>query len=425
MAIRNNVRNFANVNIKTFTIMSQKEKEKDLKGYKLLGESGLWADEEGNVYSPEELFGKSETEPIEFDYQKKYKSLAGISELDDKGNPAYWYYMYDERYCGPDRQAYMEEMALRYRQGKLSEDKERKPKPKQEQQVSQELKQQSKPADTTPSNENSPSFSNQAHEWAYREQLEVERLGLHPTFKKPYIAVQGINFTGIEDKYGHMIVSDKDYYNVGIYMNGLARAHSRKTGKFGFIDRHGKEVIPCVWKSAGEFSEYLVCVMDDARRCGYIDVTGRVVIPFKWQDGWPFHEGLARVQDNGKLGVIDTSGRLVVPCIWSRMCNYYSDGLIGVVDDSGKAGFMNREGEVVIPCQWKNVWNFADGLAVVQDFNKRLGFINVYGDLVIPCIWKKVNYFQNGLAKVSKSKTFFLKDKWVYIDKQGRIVKEE
>ena len=70
------------------------------------------------------------------------------------------------------------------------------------------------------------------------------------------------------------------------------------------------------------------------------------------------------------------------------------------------------------------MWSFQDGLAVVQDFNKRLGFINKSGELVIPCRWKKVNYFHNGLAKVSDSKTFFFKDKWVYIDRQGRVVKE-
>ena len=45
------------------------------------------------------------------------------------------------------------------------------------------------------------------------------------------------------------------------------------------------------------------------------------------------------------------------------------------------------------------------------------------GKIVIPCRWKKVNYFVNGLAKVSDSKKFLLFDKWVYIDKQGRIVK--
>jgi hypothetical protein len=66
---------------------------------------------------------------------------------------------------------------------------------------------------------------------------------------------------------------------------------------------------------------------------------------------------------------------------------------------------------------------FKDGLAPVQDFNKRLGFIDKSGKIIIPCRWKKVNYFVNGCAKVSDSKKFPFRDKWVYIDKEGKIVK--
>lgn len=92
------------------------------------------------------------------------------------------------------------------------------------------------------------------------------------------------------------------------------------------------------------------------------------------------------------------------------------------MDDSGKCGYMDRTGKIVIPSRWKNAWTFSEGLAIVQDFNKRLGYIDKSGELVIPCRWKKASYFRNGQAKVSDSKSIFLKDKWVYIDKQGREV---
>lgn len=59
----------------------------------------------------------------------------------------------------------------------------------------------------------------------------------------------------------------------------------------------------------------------------------------------------------------------------------------------------------------------------MQDFNKRLGFVDKSGELVIPCRWKKADHFKDGLAKVSDSKTFLFQDKWVYIDRQGRVVK--
>jgi hypothetical protein len=103
-----------------------------------------------------------------------------------------------------------------------------------------------------------------------------------------------------------------------------------------------------------------------------------------------------------------------------------SEGLIGVRNDSGKCGFIDRSGKEVIPCQWRHVWAFKNGLAVVQDWNRRLGFIDTSGKVVIPCRWKKVNQFEGHLARVSDSKRYlFFKDKWVYIDRTGKIVREE
>ena len=240
------------------------------------------------------------------------------AELDDKANPAYWYYMYDERYCGPSREAYMEKMALQYRQSQADTG------------VKQEQTEQ-----TTVDYD--------------REQRMAEQQGLHTTFSQ---GVGGPNFHSVKDKSGRVVISNKDYRFVGGFRNGLAVAVKRKTGKCGYIDRHGREVIPCIWRSAGVFSEHLAGVVDDNRKCGYIDTTG----------------------------------------------------------------------QLVIPCQWKEVWPFHDGLAVVMDFNKRLGFIDRSGRVVVPCRWRKVNYFHDGLAKVSEKRSFF-RDKWVYIDRQGQVVK--
>ena len=49
------------------------------------------------------------------------KKSSFVSSLDDKTNPAYWYYHYDERYCGCSREEYMEKMAEQYRRQKKQE----------------------------------------------------------------------------------------------------------------------------------------------------------------------------------------------------------------------------------------------------------------------------------------------------------------
>lgn len=311
---------------KELTNDGSKTEEKKTPDYHMLGESGLMEDEDGNIVSPAEAYG---IEEVEFPTDPNsvfnaFKKSSFVSQLDDKSNPAYWYYDYDPRYCGPDREAWAEEMALKHRKKQASFASDTTVKvsdtPTKVQETTPTTKVQepttTKIHETTAAINYIP-ISDESKKYADEEQRAAERAGLHPKISQH---VSGPSYAGIVNKQNEVVISEKDYSLIGVFNNGLAIARKRKTGKFGFIDRRGNEIIPC---------------------------------------------------------------------------------------------------------RWRAMWSFVDGLAVVQDFNKRLGFIDRSGELVIPCRWKKVNYFQNGLAKVSESKTFFFKDKWVYIDKQGRIVKEE
>lgn len=314
-------------------------------------------------------------------HEERKKLYASIgynvaSELDDKTNPAHWYYDYDPRYCSQSREVWMEEMARKHRKEAKKKNRE--------------------------------------------QQKEIMRQGLRPVFASR--SKSGWYFAGVKNRDGETIISNEKYKYVGRFHEALALAQDKKTGKFGFIDIEGNEVVPCKWRSASNFSEYLAAVQNDNGKCGYVNDTGRLTIPCTWEEAWPFHDGLARVQENGKIGMINCWGDIAIPCIWKAMSDV-SEGLIGVMDNEGKCGFIDKTGNIVIPCQWRQVWIFKDGLAPVQDFNKRLGFIDQSGKLVIPCRWKKVNYFVNGRAKVSDSKKFLcFGDKWVYIDREGRIV---
>ena len=79
-------------------------------GYRLLGESGLVEDEEGNVFSASEFLDPSEREQLAVS-DTFYASPpdAGTEKMPD------WAAIYDPRYCGPSREAYIEEMTRKYR----------------------------------------------------------------------------------------------------------------------------------------------------------------------------------------------------------------------------------------------------------------------------------------------------------------------
>ena len=94
------------------------------------------------------------------------------------------------------------------------------------------------------------------------------------------------------------------------FREGLA--HVRSNGKFGFVDKLGKEVIPLKYDLADFFREGLTIVELDAKY-GFIDKSGNVVIPFKYDGGFTFQNDLAVVQLDGKYGYIDKMGNEVIP----------------------------------------------------------------------------------------------------------------
>jgi hypothetical protein len=91
------------------------------------------------------------------------------------------------------------------------------------------------------------------------------------------------------------------------------RREQDANGKWGFIDKTGKEVIPLKYDDARSFSEGLASVNLNGK-WGYIDKTGKEVIPFKYDDAWPFSKGRAEVKLDGEWFYIDKTGKCVKNC---------------------------------------------------------------------------------------------------------------
>ena len=159
-------------------------------------------------------------------------------------------------------------------------------------------------------------------------------------------------------------------------------AYKNSNGKYGFVNKRSKMVIPCTWNGAWGFQEGLAAVKNSYDKWGFIDKSVKVVIPFTWNDARGVQEGLAAVKDS-----------------------------------NGKWGYIDKTGKVIIPCTWKDAWDFGEELAAVQDSNGKYGFIDRTGKVIIPCKWEWADMFVNGLAQVKDSN-----GKWHKIDKTGKII---
>lgn len=82
---------------------------KDEKKYHGLGESGILVDEDGN-WVDDPCDSHHEEKPATPPPSTPVQPISFI----DKTDPAYWDFYYDERYCGPSREVYIERMVKQY-----------------------------------------------------------------------------------------------------------------------------------------------------------------------------------------------------------------------------------------------------------------------------------------------------------------------
>jgi len=115
---------------------------------------------------------------------------------------------------------------------------------------------------------------------------------------------------GFIDITGYEILAPK-YENVSGFHNGLARVRTKNNYMFGFVNREGKLVIPCIYQNAEKnFSEGLIPVQLKGK-WGFIDKEGIVQIPMKYSWANGFKGGLAKVKSGSKIHYINHQGHTV------------------------------------------------------------------------------------------------------------------
>jgi hypothetical protein len=122
-------------------------------------------------------------------------------------------------------------------------------------------------------------------------------------------------------------------------------------GRWGFVDRAGRVVIPPAFERAAPFSEGLASVRLGPRR-GYVDRTGALVLvpeqePASGDLHRSFASGRALVRVGARFGYVDRTGRLVIPARFDSAQDF-SEGLALVCDRTVQCGYVDPSGLGVI-----------------------------------------------------------------------------
>ena len=194
-----------------------------------------------------------------------------------------------------------------------------------------------------------------------------------------------------------------------------------KGNKYVLYDINGKELLQVDgYDFMDDFQNGLARVTDENGMVGYIDKTGRQVIPCEYDNANHIycvddHEctDLIEVEKDKKIGIYNKEGKMIFPCILDKI--FASQGLIWI-SSNDKHGLMAVDGTILLYPQYDyDFINFHEGLAcVVRD--KKYGYIDLSYQEVIPCQFDESGMFSDGLAWFRQG------NRWGYIDHNGNIV---
>lgn len=180
---------------------------------------------------------------------------------------------------------------------------------------------------------------------------------------------------------------------------------SYNSGKYGFIDTNGKEVVAPIYDYVDDFHEGIAVVCNDGK-WGAIDKAGNVVVPIIYTDISRASEGFLCVcNDDDKWGYVDYAGKVVIDFKFD-LCNIFSEGYVTNSVD-GEWGSIDTTGKTVIPFKYNNLWNFSEGLVRVRTVEGgKWGYMDNRGNIIIDPIYQAATDFSDGVAIVRKDDKF-------------------
>lgn len=135
------------------------------------------------------------------------------------------------------------------------------------------------------------------------------------------------------------------------FNNGISKAAKNDSTLYYFVDKDFHEISERYTKAGDFFEEH--CVVGRAGKFGALDRSGKEVIPLEYDDILTrFSEGVLGAYKDGKWGFISPENKIVIPFEYDK-AGYFENG-IAVVSIADKWGQIDKQNKIVLPIEWKN-----------------------------------------------------------------------
>jgi hypothetical protein len=148
-------------------------------------------------------------------------------------------------------------------------------------------------------------------------------------------------------KHGMKAINMDGYSIADSFSDGLAPLFDKENRSYSFIDTSPKFAITGLpYAFVLGFHDGLAGVCTEDRKKGFIDKSGKEVVPCIYDRADSFKDGLSLVSKDNKFGFLDKRGDIVVPIIYSDALNC-EGGVGAVLGKRGEVLFFNEKGEEI------------------------------------------------------------------------------
>jgi len=206
------------------------------------------------------------------------------------------------------------------------------------------------------------------------------------------------------------------------YFNDTVNKKVVRSAKMGFIDKFGKEIIPCIYTSAHFLNFWQISLNNNI---GLIDKTGNILLPVKYQNFsitktssfYPIKNPIIKIKLNGKYGFADFNAKVIVTPRYDYIVEETDNYVI--VKNGDKFGLLDKiNGKEILPCLYnditvvgkeeKTIYTTLQNTYFSLMINNKWGVANTNGKIIVPIEYDNIEITNKGFKITKDGETFML-----------------
>ena len=203
----------------------------------------------------------------------------------------------------------------------------------------------------------------------------------------------------------------------------LYPAYTKEGNKklWGFIDKKGNFKVKGQFSQVEEFDDYGVAKVYQEGKVGLINEDGELILPIMYDSISETKEGVITALQDKMYSIVDTTGKILYTTNDYVFLGQSGDGYIAagkVIDDEVKMGYINKNGKVLVRPEYSLAYDFKNGKALVMISEGEYALIDKKGKVV-----KEFNY--KIMSPNANNESFiFSDDDYIlgYLDENGDVL---